>query len=138
MEISVHDNHLLSYTVFSETREIRLQTFFPAYDEVEAKYTDIIFTGVMAYRFINDSFGTIITDVSETSVESIYEEYEDLLEAGRPYGWPGIWNDSENREADPAYLSAQGIKGFYLSAAIGMTGWVLAKEMRFERRQPER
>lgn len=134
MDISVHDNHLLSYIVSSETREIRLRTVYPAYDQVEAEYTDVIFTGVIAYHFINDSFGTIITDVSETSVESIYAEYKDLFDVGKRYGWPGIWNENEKREADPAYLGAQGIKGFYLSSAIGMTGWVLAKDMRIEPR----
>lgn len=130
MDLSVHDNLLLSYTVSSERREIRLETVFKETEPLER--TDIVFTGVLAYHFLNDSFGTILFDVSEISVESIYEEYEALFEEGRRYGWPRAW--SESRQADLAYLSAQGIKGYYLSSAIGMTGWVLAKDMRIEPR----
>ena len=132
MEISVHDNHLLAYSVSSETREIRLQTVYPAYEQAESEYTDVVFTDVVAYHFEGDRFSTILFDVDEVKVEDIYAENVERFEAGQRYCWPGVWNDGKQAVLD--YLSAQSIKGYSLSSSIGMTGWVLAKDMRFETR----
>ena len=129
-DISIHDNLLLSCTVWTEKHEIRLETVFR--DVEHPENTDVVFADVLAYHLENDSFGTILFDVTEISTESIYTDYRDLFEQGRRYGWPGAW--SENTEAYLAYLGAENITGYYISAAIGMTGWVLAKEMRLEKR----
>ena len=125
LEISVHDNTLHSYCVSAEEERISLHTSY--IDQNLREATDIVFNGVAAYRFELDNFMTIIFDVSEVNVETIYTEDRDLFEQGRKYCWPGAWNSSE--EAVLAYLLANDIKGYRLSSSIGMVGWVLAKAM---------
>ncbi len=125
MNTSIHDNSLHSYCVNADTKEIRLHTFY-AHPESQ-EFTDVVFTGVAAYRFEGDNFMTIIFDVYETPAEKIYAENRDWFEHGRSYLWPGAWNHSE--EAVLAYLIESEIKGYMLTASLGMTGWVLAKSM---------
>ena len=125
LELSVHDNLLLSYTVSAERREITLHT---AFHEVEPpEYTDVVFSGLEAYHFEGDNFGTIIFDVSETDALELYEEERARFEAGVPYAWPA-WNASA--EAARAYIAGNGLRAFVLSSSFGMTGWVLAREVR--------
>ena len=125
MDISVHDNRLLSYYVSSEKAEICLHTVFADHEPHE--HTDIVFTKVAAYHFENDNFGTIIFDVDETDLKTLYSENKGLFDRGRSYGWPGHWNTSE--DALLAYLIQQEIKAFALWFSYGMSGWVLAKTM---------
>jgi hypothetical protein len=125
LEISVHDNTLHSYCVSAEEERISLHTSYV--DQNLRETTDIVFTGVAAYRFELDNFMTIIFDVSEVNVEIIYTKNRDLFEQGRKYCWPGAWNSSE--ETVLAHLVANEIKGYRLSSSIGMVGWVLAKAM---------
>ena len=70
---------------------------------------------------------TIIFDVYETRPEKIYAENRDWFEHGRSHLWPGVWNRSE--ESVLAYLIESEIKGYTLTASLGMTGWVWAKSM---------
>ena len=125
MEISIHDNNLLSYCVDAEKKKICLHTSYA--DPTLQEYTDIVFTGVAAYRFELDNFMTIIFDIYETKVEDIYVTDRELFEHGRKYCWPGTWNSSD--ESVLAYLIENEIKGYQLSASLGMVGWVLAKSM---------
>ncbi len=127
MEISVHDNTLHSYCVSADRKEIRLHTSYAAQDSQEV--SDVVFTGVVAYRFELDNFMTIIFDVYETNVDAIYTDERGMFEDGRKYLWPGTWNTSD--ESVLAYLVDNEIKGYRLSSSIGMVGWVLAKSMSF-------
>ncbi|MGI4791681.1 MAG: hypothetical protein ACRYFS_22905 [Janthinobacterium lividum] len=126
-ELSVHDNNLHSYCVDADKKEICFHTSYeyPTYRE----YTDIVFTEVAAYHFESDSFGTIIFDINETNVESIYSDNRDLFEDGQKYCWPGTWNRSDDSVL--TYLIENEIKGYQLSASLGMVGWVMAKSMKF-------
>ena len=125
MELSVHDNFLLSYCVQTDKQEIHLHTVFPGQEPPEL--TNVVFTGVIGYHFEQDNFQTIIFGIDETEVEAIYAEDRKLFEYGRKYCWPGAWNTSD--EAVLTYLIENEIKGFSLSSSLGMVGWVLAKSM---------
>ena len=127
MEISVHDNTLHSYCVSANKKEICIHTSYAS--PTSQQFSDIIFTGVVAYRFELDNFMTIISDVYETHVETIYTDNQDLFEHGRKYCWPGRWNSSD--ESVLTYLIENEVKGYQLTSAIGMIGWVLAKSMSF-------
>lgn len=131
MEISVHDNVLVSYEVLSERREIRLYTEFRDNGE-PFEHTDVVFTGVSAYHFWQDCFGNIIFDIDETTPEAIYRDHRAEFEAGWRYGWPGNWGKTE--EAALAYFREHGVRGFTLQTSYGMDGWVLAESMeRFQK-----
>lgn len=125
MDISVHDNRLLSYCVNNDTREIRLHTVYE--DGEPQEHTDVVFSGVAAYHFEQDNFGTIIFDIRAAEAAAIYAGDKERFKTGQKYGWPGVWNTSET--AALAYLLAQGVKGFVLSSSYGMNGWVLARSM---------
>jgi hypothetical protein len=124
MEISVHDNFLVSYEVLCEQKEIRLRTEFR--DRQPIEHTEILFRGVEAYYFHHDNFRTIIFDIMEIPIDDILAEDRVRFQEGRRYGWPA-WNDSE--AAMRAHLSQRGVRGFSLSSSIGMCGWILAISM---------
>jgi len=125
-EISVHDNFVLSYTV--DCRERRI-TFRTAYlDGEKNEYTDIIFSGVTAYHFERDNLGSILFDVEKVSPERVYADYCDVFERNKNYGWLKIRYDTEVELM--AALKAQAVKGFLIWSSYGMTGFVLAQEMR--------
>ncbi len=125
MEISVHGNNLHSYHVDADKKKIVLHTSYQ--HPTSREFTDVVFTEVVGYRFEGDNFMTIISDVYEVTTESIYAEDRDWFEHGRSYLWPGVWNHSE--ESVLAYLIENEIKGYRLTVAIGMTGWIRAKSM---------
>lgn len=104
---------------------IRLRTTFP--DREPPQLTDVVFTDVVGFHFNGDPFYTILFDIYEVPVESIYIEEREKFVAGRMYGWPGHWNRSDESVLD--YVVANEIKGFAIASAIGLSGWVLAKGM---------
>ena len=63
---SVHDNRIIAYEVDAESRRIILHTRFDGRTPIE--YTDVVFNGVLAYKFENDNFGNIILDIEEVSL----------------------------------------------------------------------
>ncbi len=125
MDISVHDNFLVSYEVLCQRREIRLHTEFRDKEPIE--YTDVIFRGVEAYHFYHDNFETIIFDITELPVENILVQDKSRFDEGRRYGWPGARDDSE--AAMRARFAKCGVRGFSLSSSFGMCGWVLAQSV---------
>jgi hypothetical protein len=125
MELSVHDNLLLSYCALVHQNEIHLHTVYPDQDPPEM--TDVVFAGGASYHFERDNFQTIVFDIEEMNVEVIYADDRKLFEEGRQHCWPGAWNTSD--KAVITYLLENEIKGYYLSSSLGMVGWVLAKSM---------
>lgn len=130
MELSVHDNFLVSYEVLCEQREIRLHTEFRDVAlGAPFEYTDVVFRGVFAYHFQQDTLMNIIFDIEEVAVTDILEKSQALFAAGRPYGWPRVEGSPQpNLEA---YLSANDVRGFEIASSYGLSGWVLAQSMEF-------
>ncbi len=125
-EISIHDNFLLGYEVNATERKIVLRTEFR--DAGGSKKIDVIFSDVIAYNFINDSFGTLLYAIAETDSNQLVIENWKLFEDGwKAFGWPGDWVASPEKAS--AYLSQNSIRGFNIESSIGMSGWVLAKSM---------
>ena len=73
-QFSIHDNELLSYTVNCADSKITLRT---AYREREPyEFTDVIFSGVVAYHFESDNFNTIIFDITASKPQSDNDDGE--------------------------------------------------------------
>ncbi len=124
-EISVHDNVLVSYEVNCEQRSICLHTQFrdrgPPFE-----LTDVVFAGVVAYQFEHDStIGTILFDIEDVAAIDVWRENEAAFRAGRRYGWPGEWADSE--ESAKSFFRENTINGYIVASSCGLTGWILAK-----------
>jgi hypothetical protein len=128
MTESLHDHHLLAYTVSASQKQIRLDTAFPG-SHGPTRAT-VIFEGVEAYYFIGDNLQTIIFDLTETTPEAIFKTNLELFAANQQYCWPGTWNESE--AAVLKFLSAVPLKAWELQPAYGMGGWVWAREMHVE------
>lgn len=129
MEISVHDNRLLSYAVNCREREIVLHTAF--LDREPHEYTDVIFSGVAAYRFEGDNFSTIIFDVSEVGLEDIYARHQDVFADAKNYGWPMPYDSAEELLRG---LRAENVKGYVINSSYGLDGWVWARGMTLKSR----
>ena len=130
MELSVHDNFLVSYEVLCEQREIRLHTEYRDVAlDAPFEYTDVVFRGVFAYHFQQDTLTNILFDIEEVAVASILADAQALLDAGRAYGWPRI--EGSPSPALEAYLSANDVRGFEIASSYGLGGWVLAQSMEF-------
>ena len=127
MTRSVHDNLLISYEVQCEARTITLHTEYRVKNK-PTEFTNVIFTGVQAYRFQNDAFGNIILGLETVTVEAFLEQYgAEISESYRMAGSPGPW--AENLATASGYLRKERTQELILSSSYGLSGWVLAREM---------
>jgi hypothetical protein len=124
-QISVHDNHLVAYTVLAKEKKIVLQTEF--LDREPYEFTDVVFDDVLAYHFENDLFGTIIFDIVEIALPALLKEHAAKFEVGWRYGWPRGWE--KEKEEIEIFARRLEMRAFELSSSYGMTGWVIAKSM---------
>ncbi len=126
MNLSIHDNLLISYEVQCDARTITLRTKSPAGDE-PTKFVNVVFVGVEGYRLENDAFGNIIFGLDTISAEEFLAEYRsEIAESYSSAGSPGPW--AANSESALAHLQRQGTQGFILSSSYGLSGWVLAHD----------
>jgi hypothetical protein len=127
MSLSIHDNLLVSYEVQCEERTITLRTEYRV-ENKPTEFTNVVFEGVQGYHFENDAFGNIIFDVAEVSVKWFLTEYgAEISELYRMAGSPGPW--AASLVSAPEYLREHGIRAFIMSSSLGLSGWVLAKEI---------
>jgi len=124
-ELSVHDNHLVAYTVLANERKIVLQTVFR--DREPNEFTDVVFDEVLAYHFENDLFGTIIFDIEEVDLTALLKEHAAMFEKGWHYGWPRGWEKQKEEITD--FARRLDMRAFELSASYGMSGWIIARRM---------
>lgn len=124
LELSVHDNFLVSYEVHSEQRKIVLRTEYRD-GRVVPELTSVVFTGVEGYHFEQDCFDNILLDVEEVPVKSILEERaEEIRAAADRVTWPWAKDLGKAQE----WLHSHGVHGFLIDSTVGLGGWVLARE----------
>ncbi len=121
-DISIHDNQLLSYSVFCDLREIHFHTAF------EDEYTDIIFAGVVIYHFEGDNFKTVLFDIAETTLEDIYAEFESLFSRLKNHSWLRESYETEHNLIEQ--MRAKHIKAYRIHSSYGLNGWIWAENMR--------
>lgn len=126
---SVHDNRVTGYTVDCDGRSIVLHT---VYEDVEPfEWTDITFTGVLAYLFRDDVLGAnILLDVDEVPLAELVTSHEAAFDAGRGYSWPGRWNTST--AAVLTHFEEQQGRAWEISGSYGLDGWVVASSMKLD------
>lgn len=129
MALSVHDNVLLSYTVDAAGKQITLRTAY--LDGATPEYTEVVFRGVLAYRFEKDNLETILFDVTEVPLDRLCEQDRAHFERLRIYGWPRV--DCPSVAEFLILAAREGARGFELSSSLGMEGWVCAQEMTITR-----
>ena len=127
-ELSVHDNTIVAYKVDHDRRRIVINTVFKHSDSHE--HTNVVFEGVLAYRFECDNFDNCIFGIEEESIEQLVKREAPSFEYGVQYDWPGSWNTSP--EASIEYLKAHNGKAFSVAASTGMWGWVVAESFELQ------
>jgi len=127
MALSIHDNLLVSYEVRCEARTILLRTEYRVKNEPTV-FVNVLFKGVEGYRFENDAFGNIISNVHTVAIDEFLKEHgAEISESYRMAGSPGPW--AGNLETASGRLLERGIQGFILYSSYGLSGWVLAREI---------
>lgn len=125
MTRSIHDNHVLGYSVDSERVEILIRTEFrgkgPPFER-----TDIRFHGVLGFLLL-DSVGGVLFDVDELEIDQVLREYGQFFARGVRYGWPGVWNSSDTAVA--SHVASQGAKVWRIQSSIGFDGFVIGQAM---------
>ena len=101
MSISVHDNVLLPYSVSAWEKESRFHTASTG-DEPH-KYTGVIFSGVVAYRFEHDN-----------------------LRDGREHAWPVVYEPKEDLLRG---MHEEDVRTFGVQSLYGLSGWVWAQSV---------
>jgi len=122
---TVHDFHLVGYSVDVDARTIVLRTEW-RYEGHPVRKVDAIFEGVEAYAFRDDPLGTMLFDVEQVDANRELEvHWAELAESHRRSGAPRFWRRStDETRASFAKLVDQGVKWFDISSSIGMNGWV--------------
>jgi hypothetical protein len=127
---SVHDNHLLGYTVDGVARRIVLHTEY-RYGQEPFERTDVVFEGVLDHYFRNPILPSIIFDVEEVETQFITSRDKTSIDEGHKIaGWPSFWRESA--EAMAAAIHESGCKMFEISSSYGLDGWVAADSREFQ------
>ena len=98
------------------------------------EFTDVVFDNVLIQYFEDAQFGeqNILFDVGETPLSNFIEQMKEVLDSKRNYRWPPLqYGDFPDLEVQ---LSKLGVRAFQISTSLGLSGWVLAKSCRRERR----
>ena len=131
MTRSIHDNHVLGYSVDVESRTIVLHTEFRDQGEPFER-TDVRFDGVLGYWF-RDSLGGILFGIEQVDFARVAEDYAEMFKAGASYGWP-----FQSCDGDPvAFVRSAGATAFQIDSSIGFDGFVVCKTMTVEAAQQD-
>jgi hypothetical protein len=122
---TVHDFHLIGYSVDIDARTIVLRTEW-RYADQPLRKVDAVFEGVEAYAFRDDPLGTVLFDIEEVdATRQLEARWQELDESSRRSGAPRFWRQvPDETRSSFARLLAQGAKWFEISSSIGMNGWV--------------
>jgi hypothetical protein len=123
---SIHDHHILELYVNATARTIRLRTAYPARNGPD--FAEVVFEGVEAYTFRGDALGTILFEIEMVDAMGLYEEHAGEMQ--RTYtdcGGHEPWTRSES--AAEAFLANGAIRGYRLSASVGLHGAVWARHL---------
>lgn len=125
LPLTIHDNYLLGYEV-TPKKEIIFRTEYSEGDRSE--FTDVIFSGIVAYQFTDDAFegGSTIYAIDEIDLELFLAE-----QAGQFKNTYNDWIASENALQK---LKDKGLHYYAISTSIGMHGWVLCKSYLLKKR----
>ena len=116
----VHDNEILSYEVDVRNETLRL---FTKYEDNEE--TVITFSGWLTHRLEDVGHCNIISDISRLSVDSFIDNNKEMLEEMIRY----LPLDVRGTEDFRKYLQNKEQKVFEITSVVGLSGFVIAKEI---------
>jgi hypothetical protein len=117
----VHDNIIKSYLVDFEKETLIFKTQYEAQEN-----TDVIFTGYLTHIFCCEIKNNIIFDIKEHPLNEFLKDEQELLEKQKNSAWPVSYDTTADLLN---YLQVNKYKAFFVSSSLGLSGWVLAKQM---------
>jgi len=125
--IDIHDNEVQAYTVDLANKTIRLDTTW--FYKEHGERTAVEFRGVLAHYLIGaNNWQNVLSSIEHVPLETFLLENGPLLAEQKNTGWPCIYDD----KGDLLLQLREGqMNCFRIYAAIGLNGWVLAREMVF-------
>ena len=135
-----HDFHIDSYAVDGSRREVAFELAWPYDTPTDARRARILFEGVEAYFLEHDLGSNIVYDFAERPLRGLLEEWTDRFELSAKFGWPAFWRPAPypqrpvEVELDEAYrlLTERSVKCIELASSYGMSGWLIAANVREE------
>lgn len=121
---SLHDYEIISYTIDMKNRTARLQVEAPT---GEIGY--LIAHDVLTHSFHYVHLQNVISDIEEISIDAFVNNYRDELEKGKHFAWPVSFCTLSNLFD---YLVEKQYICLCIHASLGLYGWILAKEYRWE------
>src|SRR5262249_60962598 len=84
--LNIHDNFVYALAVHLGQRVLILHT---EYRDRKSPYelTDVRFIGLVAHYFEHVAEPSILLDIEEVSAEWVIQEWRELFERGKNYGW---------------------------------------------------
>ncbi len=135
-----HDFHIGSHAVDGSRCEVAFELAWPYDTPTDARRARILFEGVEAYFLEHDLGSNIVYDFAERPLRALLEEWADRFELSAKFGWPAFWRPTPHPqrpvevELDEAYriLTERGVKCIELASSYGMSGWLIAANVREE------
>lgn len=118
---SLHDYEILNYNINFKNS---LLTIDVTNDESNKR---IDFVGAIAHQFSDEIPYSIILDLDELDIKYFFSSNKDLLEEKKNSGWPLMYSSVEELEK---MLQESDIRYYVLYSSYGMTGWVLAEQVK--------
>jgi hypothetical protein len=135
-----HDFHIDGYAVDGFGREISFDLAWPYDTPTDARRARMVFEGVEAYFLEHDLGSNIVYDFAERSLRGFLEEWAQRFELSAKFGWPAFWRPTPypqravEVELDDAHrlLTERNAKCIELASSYGLSGWVIAANVREE------
>ena len=135
-----HDFHIDGYAVNGSRRELTFDLVWPYDTPTDARWARVVFEGVEAYFLEHDLGSNIVYDFSERSLRDFLAEWTERFELSAKFGWPAFWRPAPyphrpvEVERDEAYrlLTERSVKCIELASSYGMSGWLIAANVREE------
>jgi hypothetical protein len=121
----VHDNKLISYQVDICNHTLQI---FTQYQDTEK--TSITFTGLTAHRFEYVTYCNIINGIYQLSIDYFINKNREMLEDSMRFSFPIC---AKTVEELSSYLKENEQKIFEIESVLGLSGFVIAKEISIDR-----
>jgi len=122
----VHDSLVYAVLVECERRIVTLFTAYPHWEPTEL--TDVVFTGVLAHHFRHVLEGNILDEIVAVEVNAFVGEHAGDFDRASKWGWPP---DYTAADAFRESLRVGGFQPYEISSSYGMSGWVIARSLRY-------
>ena len=121
----VHDAHIREYRVDFQAHALNMTVGWS-----DGSSIDVCFSGLLAHHFENVIETNILFDIEEVAGSFFLHKREAFLKDKLRFGFPINRNDCRNLEQLEAYL--QDYRFFQIDSSLGLTGFVIAKDIQIE------